>query len=69
MYVVAGVWTGFDEEWLINEVEAQRVGLASRGWGFGLGVKRIFTAVAWWVVIGGFMRGEWNEVVVMWCFF
>lgn len=33
MYVVAGVWTGFDEEWLIYEVEAQRVGLAGRGWG------------------------------------
>lgn len=58
MYVVAGVWTGFDEEWLINEVEAQRVGLAGRGWGFGLGVKRIFRRCC---VVGddrGFHEGE-----------
>lgn len=50
-----GVWEGFDEDWLLGQVETRRSTAA--GWVKGLGE----TAV--WLTIGRIVAGLWDQVV------
>lgn len=42
---VGGAWSGFNENWLLHQLESQR--LASPGWVQSLGVSVAWLAVGW----------------------
>lgn len=52
---VAGVWEGFDEAWLLEQVETRRA--TERGWVKGLGESAV------WLTVGRIVASLWDEVV------
>jgi hypothetical protein len=52
---ITGVWQGFDEDWLLQQVQARR-SAAGSGW-----LKSGLDSVAWHS-LGGWVRSSWDEV-------
>lgn len=51
---VAGVWSGFDDHWLLNQIESRR--MTKPGW------TRTLRDSAAWFLVGGTIVPAWNEI-------